>query len=495
MMMEASEHKKERIVIVSNREPYSIKLTMDGVTVHKNAGGLVSALEPLVKETEGLWVCWEGESGSKDALSRVLNKLAQENRDEYFPLDMVPVALTDNEINHYYNGYANRVLWPLFHYMTSYCNFWDELAWPSYHSANQKFANTVVTNTQETDLIWVQDYHLMLVPGMIRQFRSESRLGWFCHIPFPNYEVFRHLPNRLDLLRGVLGADLIGFHVPSYVHHFLECVERGLLEDVSVNHETGEIHYEGRTIKVIACPISIDAKQFNEMINADNLDEKGQHLKDEFKVEFMGIGVDRLDYTKGIIERFKAIEIFFDKYPEYKKRMTFVQIGSPTRTDVPMYRQLKDEVDRTVGSINSRLGEEAWVPIQYFYRNFSHEQLMPYFAASDFCLITPLRDGMNLVAKEYCLTCKDDQGVLVLSEMAGASEELMEALMVNPYDLEGMADAIHHALTMQPDEQNRRMSALRGRIEGFTVFDWVDQFIEEFRTHESRLIPAKQHAE
>jgi trehalose 6-phosphate synthase/phosphatase len=318
---------------------------------------------------------------------------------------------------------------------------------------------------------------------------------WAGSAIFPNYEVFRHLPNRLDLLRGVLGADLIGFHVPSYVHHFLECVERGLLEEVKVSHDTGEIHYEGRVIKVIACPISIDAKQFNDMLNADNLDEKGRALKAEFKVEFMGIGVDRLDYTKGIIERFKAIEIFFDKYPEYKKRMTFVQIGSPTRTDVPMYRQLKDEVDRTVGSINSRLGEEAWVPIQYFYRNFSHEQLMPYFAASDFCLITPLRDGMNLVAKEYCLTCKDDKGVLVLSEMAGASEELTESLMVNPYDLEGMADAVHHALTMQPDEQSQRMSALRGRIEGFTVFDWVDQFIEEFRQHESRHIPTKQHAD
>jgi trehalose-6-phosphate synthase len=198
----------------------------------------------------------------------------------------------------------------------------------------------------------------------------------------------------------------------------------------------------------------------------------------------MGIGVDRLDYTKGIVERFKAIELFFDKYPQYKTKMTFVQIGSPTRTDVPMYKKLKDEVDLTLGSINSRLAEGAWVPIQYFYRKFTHEQLMPYFASSDFCLITPLRDGMNLVAKEYCLTCKDDLGVLILSEMTGASEEMTEALMVNPYDLESMADAIYQAITMPAKEQRERMSALRERIEGFTVFDWVNQFIKEFHDHE-----------
>jgi trehalose 6-phosphate synthase/phosphatase len=475
---------KERIVVVSNREPYSVKLTLDGVAVQKNAGGLVSALEPMVKQSNGLWVCWEGEAGSKSQLSSVINEMSENEGRSCFPFSVLPVALTDDEINHYYNGYANRVLWPLFHYLVSYCVFWDEKAWPSYYSANEKFAEKVIAHSQSNDLIWVHDYHLMLVPSMIRGEKHHARIGWFCHIPFPNYEIYRHLPNRIELIRGVLGSDLVGFHVPSYVNHFLECVERCLLEEVVVDRQARTVTYQGRTIKVIACPISIDAEEFNALSLGEDVYENSLELKKTFNVEFMGIGVDRLDYTKGIVERFKAIELFFDKYPQYKTRMTFVQIGSPTRTDVPMYKKLKDEVDLVVGSINSRLAEGAWVPIQYFYRKFRHEQLMPYFATSDFCLITPLRDGMNLVAKEYCLTCKDDLGVLILSEMTGASEEMTEAVMVNPYDIESMADAIYQAITMPASEQRQRMRALRERVEGFTVFDWVDQFIKEFHDHE-----------
>ncbi|XVJ51377.1 MAG: hypothetical protein HEQ32_04570 [Vampirovibrio sp.] len=483
---------QERIVVVSNREPYSVKLTLDGVAVQKNAGGLVSALEPMVKQSNGLWVCWEGEAGSRSQLSSVISEWSQSPHENFFPFAVLPVPLTDDEINHYYNGYANRVLWPLFHYLVSYCTFWDEKAWPSYYSANEKFAARVLERTENQDLIWVHDYHLMLVPDMIRQVKGSARIGWFCHIPFPNYEIYRHLPNRIDLIKGVLGADLIGFHVPSYVNHFLECVERCLLDAVEVNRKDGTILYQGRTIKVIACPISIDADQFNALTVGKDVLSQAHVLKKAFNVEFMGIGVDRLDYTKGIVERFKAIELFFDKYPQYKTKMTFVQIASPTRTDVPMYKKLKDEVDLTLGSINSRLAEGAWSPIQYFYRKFTHEQLMPYFAASDFCLITPLRDGMNLVAKEYCLTCKDDLGVLVLSEMAGASEEMTEAVMVNPYDLESMADAIHQAITMTHSEQRQRMGALRARIEEFTVFDWVNQFIREFHDHEAQHLNVLQ---
>ncbi len=475
--------KQKRMIVVSNREPYSVHVSGDEIQVHKNAGGLVSALEPMVKQGKGLWVSWEGENGAESRLCEVIENATQPELDAMFSFGVLPVRLTDDEIQHYYNGYANRILWPLFHYFVSYCNFWDEKAWPNYYSANEKFAEKVIQNMQSDDLIWVHDYHLMLVPDMIRNQKKNAHIGWFCHIPFPNYEIYRHLPNQAELLKGVLGADLIGFHVPSYVNHFLECVERCLSDEVTVNREKSTVHFQGRCIKVVACPISIDAKQFNELTMEEHIEEKALDLKKAFNVEYMGIGVDRLDYTKGIVERFKAIELFFDKYPQFKKKMTFVQIGSPTRTDIPMYKKLKEDVDLTVGAINSRLAEEAWVPIQYFYRKFTHEDLMPYFAASDYCLITPLRDGMNLVAKEYCLTCKDDLGVLVLSEMAGASEEMSEAIMVNPYNLDSMADAIYQAITMPHPEQRRRMGQLRHRIEAFTVFDWVAQFIQEFEEH------------
>lgn len=469
-----------RLVLVSNREPYSVKVNNETIQLEKTPGGLVSALDPVLRQSGGLWICWEGATRRVEEFDETptLANLA-EIQHCILPYDIKTVELTETEINHYYFGYANTRLWPLFHYFPSRCDFTSDKDWPSYYSANCKFAEAVIEQTTDEDLIWVQDYHLFLVPGIVRANAPRRKLGFFCHIPFPDYEVFRVLPKRREILLGLLGSDLIGFHIPQYVTYFLECVEKLLpANQVTVNWQKQQIYFENRTIQVGAFPISIDNQLISHRAALPDIRQKAAALKEAFNVEWIGIGLDRLDYSKGILERLEAIRVFFEKYPEYRKRLTFVQIASPTRTEVKTYQEIREQVDQAVGRINGLLAEGNWAPIQYHYRSLSLDEILPYFQIADFCLATPLRDGMNLVAKEFCAAKLDNRGVLILSEFAGSAYELEQALMVNPNALEEVADTIHLSLQLPDTERQSRMISLREQITRSDIHCWVQSFLE-----------------
>jgi trehalose 6-phosphate synthase/phosphatase len=321
----------------------------------------------------------------------------------------------------------------------------------------------------------------MLVPQMVRTKAPKRKLAFFLHTPFPSVEVFRVLPKRAVILKGLLGSDLIGFHVPEYVNHFLDAVEQLLpCKDVRVNRENNTITYQGRTIQVAAFPISIDFKQVEDLALKAPIQEEALRLKETYNVEWLGISVDRLDYSKGILENLEAIRVFFQKYPDHKKRFSFIQIAAPTRTEVPEYQRLKEEIEQAVGRINGELAQDNWVPIHYFYRSFPMDAVLPYFMVADVAMITPLRDGMNLVAKEYCTAKTDLRGVLLLSEFTGASAELTEALHINPFDVEQVADTLYEALHLPKKIREAKMRALRNTISLHDIHDWIRKFMEHF---------------
>ena len=478
-----------RLVIVSNREPFTVNLKGKEIRLEKTPGGLVSALDPVLKKRGGLWICWEGTQKRMEEFDDVSVLDEDIDWDQLnFPYQVQTVALTEQEINHYYFGYANTRIWPLFHYFVSRCNFFDENDWPSYISANQKFAQVILEHTTDEDWIWVQDYHLLLVPEFVRLKAKQRKIGFFLHIPFPSYEVFRVLPKRHIIIKGMLGSDLIGFHVPEYVAHFLDCVEK-LVDDAQVNRETGTIHYQGRIIQVGSYPISIDVNQIENLAKQADIQAAAQSLKDSYGVEAIGLSVDRLDYTKGIRENLEAVRFFFEKYPEYKKRFIFIQIAAPTRSEVSAYQQMKEEIDTAVGRINGDLAVDGWQPIHYYYRSFPMDEVMPFFIASDVLMITPLRDGMNLVAKEYCAAKLNNDGVLMLSEFTGAAHELTQALMINPFHIESVADTLYLALQLPKQTIINNMQALRQTIRTHDIHAWVAAFIHGFEQ-----AVAKRHA-
>lgn len=475
-MTDTSKKTRKPLVIVSNREPYSVDIHENVLSFKKTAGGLVSALEPVLIEQGGQWVCWQGQQALPHHL-----KHQYEAEMEQLPFSMQTVELSSSEIDHYYNGFANDLLWPLFHYFQARGNFSQALDWESYVTANQRFADKVLQVSSPDALIWIHDYQLLLVPEFVRQQSPEHAIGFFNHIPFPAYDVFRLLPNRREIIRGMLGSDLIGFHIRDYAEHFMDCVRRLLPDEATVYWNEGLIEYQGRRIEIKAFPISIDVKHIEAVSNKPAVQANAKAIRQSFEsmgVEFIGIGVDRLDYTKGIIERFEAIESFFETYPEFKKRVTFVQIAAPTRTKVGTYQTLREDVEQAVGRINGKLSEGTWSPIQYFYRSFTTEELMPYLVAADFALVTPLRDGMNLVAKEYCAAQGNNNGVLVLSELAGAADQLKSALSINPYDQPRYVRRLHQALTMTSVEKKRRMADLRQHIAQYDIHQWVRDYLD-----------------
>lgn len=476
---------KRRLVIVSNREPYAVKIQKKTLRLEKTPGGLVSALEPVMRANRGLWICWEGTQGTIEAHSesQALEKALATHK-EALPYDIATVGLTKKEINHYYYGYANEQLWPLFHYFVVRCNFSDSDDWKAYQSANRKFANCVVANTKDDDLIWVQDYHMCLVPGFVRKRAPKRNIGYFCHIPFPHFEIFRLLPNRRDIIRGMLGADLIGFHTPDYVGHFLGVVKQLLPEDEArVDYERHEVILsDGRRVRVDAFPISIDFDHIADLAAQDKIKDKAKELREAFDVPHIGIGIDRLDYTKGVPERLEGLRRFFERYPKYKGKVVFVQIAAPTRTEVPSYQELKEEVERKVGDINGQLAEGSWTPIQFFYRSFPLTELLPYTLAANFSLLTPLRDGMNLVAKEYCAAkCHTGDGALILSELTGASYELgTGAVMVNPMNPDEVAEAIRQVIEMPDKTRREAMARMTDSVRTHDVHAWVRDYIGAF---------------
>ncbi len=465
-----------KYIIVSNRLPIKISKVNNSFKFIPTSGGLATGMNSIHKNKNSLWIGWPGiayDELDSPSLKSINKKL---NESGYFP-----VHLSINDIKDFYYGLPNNCLWPLFHYFIEYSIF-DNLQWEKYKEINNKFSDCVLSNLNENDTVWIHDYQLMLCPKMIKDKRPDVKIGFFLHIPFPSFEIFRTFPRRKELLEGILGSDVIGFHTYDYQRHFLSSVKRILKLDVNFNN----VIYNYRKILVNTFPMGIDFKKFNNA--ALNHKKQKKYEKSELRRQLelhkkgsneskLILSIDRLDYTKGVINRIKAFEIFLNKYPSYYEKIRLIMLMVPSRSNVSEYKKLKKQTDELVGRINGKFATVNWTPIWYYYRAMDFHDLIDLYMLSDIAMISPLRDGMNLVAKEYVSTRIDNDGVLILSEMAGASKELYEAILVNPFDLDSMADSIYKALNMTLKEQEKRNLSMQKRIKTYNVKFWAQEFI------------------
>jgi trehalose 6-phosphate synthase/phosphatase len=426
---------------------------------------------------ESLWIGWSGltdEEIPEELAPKIDKALAAHGSSK--------VNLTTREVEGFYYGFSNRTIWPLFHYFLEYSEF--ELdSWNTYVAVNRKFADAILEASGPDDIIWIHDYQLMLVPQMVKAERPDTSIGFFLHIPFPSFEIFRTLPWREEILRGLLGSDLIGFHTYDYERHFLSSVRRLLRLEVSFN----EIYKDDRVVKVDSFPMGIDYHKFSKAARDHEKKSKKQqselqqrlntHKQSAPDAKFF-LSIDRLDYTKGIAKRLNAFEYFLHKYPEYKEKVRLIVLAVPSRSNVPQYQLLKKEIDELVGRINGEFSTVSWTPIWYFYRSMPFENLIDLYTSSDIAWLTPIRDGMNLVAKEYIATRSDKTGVLILSEMAGSAYEMNDALLINPNNFEQIADALHKAINMPVEEQMERNSTMQKRLERYNVEKWANDFMQ-----------------
>lgn len=462
--------KDSKLIIVSNRLPVSIKRQGTSLRIVENNGGLVRALQQVFKRTAGNWIGWSGsdlDPIAEDALRRYRGS---------FSFVLHPVPLSQAETSSFYHGFSNEIIWPLFHDLQTKCNF-DSSYWKAYTEVNAKFARATLRNSQPEEFVWVHDYHLAHLAGCMRETRKTQRLGFFLHIPFPPPDIFEKLPWRTEYLRALLHYDLVGFQTSRDLRNFSACVQ-SLLPEAEIARQGGQVEvlFAGRRTLAASFPISIDFQAMTEMSAALKTEKRFQELNDCLPQRVL-LGVDRLDYTKGIPERLKAFQHLLRQYPDLHRRVILIQVVVPSRESVPRYKELKREVERRISTINGEFSEPGWTPVQYIYRNLELQELMAYYRAADIALVTPLKDGMNLVAKEFCASRVNNDGVLVLSEFAGAAEQLKDgALLVNPYDTVATAQAIRRACDMPEEERKIRMKGMRSSIQWNDVFRWVEDF-------------------
>jgi trehalose 6-phosphate synthase/phosphatase len=471
-----------RLLLVSNRLPVSIQTKDHQVQITPSVGGLATGLQGPHQRMNGLWLGWPGE------LSRIPVESHAEIARRLAELRLVPLMAHPKEFNRFYEGFSNSVLWPLFHYMLDRVHL-ESKDWDSYVRINQSFAALVVQHYRPGDIIWIHDYHLCLLPSLIRAQLPEARIGFFLHIPFPSSEVFRILPWRAAILQGMLGADLIGFHSFSYTRHFFSSIQRIL----GLEAEVDCVWYQGREIRVESFPMGVDAKGFDAMSSTPEALAESDKIRQAAGDRRILLGVDRLDYTKGMPRRLQALERFLEREPTWRDKVRFIQIAVPSRTQIDTYEAIRQKVDGLVGRINGAYGSPSAVPIHYIYRDFPQEQIATFYRAADVMLVTPLRDGMNLVAKEFAASRSDLDGVLLLSEFAGAAAELGGgAILLNPYDIEQVANSIKQALTMPQQERRDRMLLLRERIFSDDVHHWAESFLHELGQAPSTTTTADQ---
>ena len=458
-----------RTILVSNRLPITASVEAGELEVHRSVGGLATALEAVSRRSHTLWVGWPGPVSGipRDERAELNQRLTE--------LDCIPVTLTARQVTEYYERVSNGLLWPLFHYFTDRMPL-DPPSWEVYEEVNEKFADAAAEVWRDGDDIWVHDYQLLLVPALLRRRLPSARIGFFLHTPFPSSEILRLLPARRQLLEGMLGANLVGFHTSSYAAHF----RHAAIRLTSAVESGGPLVFEGRKIRIGAFPIGIDAKDFAARATTPRVRSQSEQLRPSEGVRLVA-GVDRLDYTKGVPRRLLAFRRLLERHPEHAGKVRFIQVVVPSRTGVGEYRSLRHELDALVGQINGAFGTPAWTPVTYQYRSISQDELSALYSAADVMLVTPLRDGMNLVAKEFVASREDNAGVLVLSEFAGAAEEMPEALIVNPYDINATAEALEQALDMPLSEQAVRMKALRKRVFDGTAERWSRSFLASLR--------------
>jgi trehalose 6-phosphate synthase/phosphatase len=455
-----------KTIIVANRLPVKIQENNNEYNLVTSEGGLATGLGSVYKEGNNVWIGWPGQAIPEEQQEEVGKQLAE--------LSLIPVYLTQEDISEFYEGFSNDVLWPVFHYYASTYTTYKPSNWDYYQSVNKKFSEVILANAEPGDTIWIHDYQLLLLPSLIRKERPDVAIGFFLHIPFPSHEMFRLIPWRTELLSGMLGADLIGFHTFDDVRHFLSSVTRLLPMPVSSNVVT----CDERSVVVEAFPMGIDEQKYAKLTQQPEVIEQAEQIKDIFKNNRLVLSIDRLDYSKGILQRLQALELLLEEHPEYITKLTLYMVVVPSRDTVEQYARLRDQIDKRVGNINARYRTIDWSPINYYYRSLPIETLSALYSTADVCLINPLRDGMNLVSKEYIASRVNNDGVLILSEMAGSSRELIDALIINPNNVVQVKNAIIDALNMPQEEQHQRMTQMRQLVAKFNVNHWVSIFME-----------------
>jgi trehalose 6-phosphate synthase len=459
-------------VLVANRLPIDMERHPDGsITWHRSPGGLVTALEPLLRRRNGAWVGWPGVVDGDD--EPILHD----------GLALYPVVLSDEDVAQYYEGFSNATLWPLYHDVIVTPQFHREW-WNRYVEVNRRFAEATSRAAAPNATVWVQDYQLQLVPKMLRMLRPDLTIGFFLHIPFPPVELFMQLPWRTEIVEGLLGSDLVGFHLPGGAQNFLILARRLLgattsRATVGVRSRYGEVQFGSRTITVGAFPISIDSAALDHTARQRQIRQRAREIRAELdNPRKILLGVDRLDYTKGIPVRLRAFSELLAEGRAKRDDTVLVQLATPSRERVDSYKLLRDDIERQVGHINGEYGEVGHAVVHYLHRSVSRDELIAFYVAADVMVVTPLRDGMNLVAKEYVACRSDLGGALVLSEFTGAAAELRQSYLANPYDLEGVKDAIEAALNQTAEEGRRRMRALRRQVLSHDVDRWARSFLD-----------------
>jgi trehalose 6-phosphate synthase/phosphatase len=465
---------QRRLLIVSNRLPVTIRIEKGRLDLIQAAGGLATGLRGCHERSGGLWLGWPGD------VSRLSAPQRTDLEDRLSAQCIVPLHLSRREIRAYYDGFSNGVLWPLFHYLLDRIPL-GRSDWDAYRAVNEKFAEIVKQHYEPGDMVWIHDYQLMLVPGLLRRSLPEARIGFFLHIPFPSDEVFRILPWRRELLEGLLGADLIGFHTYSYVQHFAEA----LSYLPGVEPEEDRVWLDDREVRFGVFPMGIDAQSFRQLSEHADVQRELASIREEAGGRRILLGVDRLDYTKGIPRRLAAFERLLAEEPALRDHVRLVQVAVPSRGEVPSYQEFRRSVEEMVGRINGAYGTVRSAPIHYLHQSVPLPRLVALYRAADVMLVTPLRDGMNLVAKEFIASRMDDDGVLVLSEFAGAAAELSEAVLVNPYDVGELVTTIKQALAMGAAERGARMRPLRRRVMSHDVHRWVHEFVRDLSAEPS----------
>src|SRR5467141_524169 len=468
-----------RLVVVSNRLPFTASGKDDKLIFRTSPGGLVSGLTTYLESSrqnpfngDYLWVGWPGIEVDEGSQDKLRSKAAKQHA--------WPVFLDAKTMDGFYHGFCNSTIWPLFHYFPTYAKF-DENDWAQYVKVNEVFRDSLMKVLRPNDTIWVQDYHLMLLPQLLREAMPDVPIGFFLHTPFPSYDVFRTLPTkwRRDILEGMVGADLIGFHTIDYTQHFLRCILRIL----GIENNFGQALVDGeRAVRIDTFPMGVDYVQIRGSVKTESVQKEARALRERLGNLKIVLSLDRLDYTKGIKNRLEAYATFLERYPQWLRKVVLMLSVVPSRLGSEHYENMKEEIDKLVGSINGKFGAVGWTPIVYRYRFLPYSQLLSLFAMSDVALVTPLRDGMNLIAKEYVASRADQKGVLILSEMAGASRELGEALIINPNDQSEIVDALKTALEMPEEEQVRRNQVMQSRLERYDVIRWGQDFTGKLRS-------------
>ena len=464
---------KGRVINVSNRLPILIRKHASGARVERSSGGLATALEAGWRDRPGIWIGWAGGTPNQHVDS-LLVKASQNRR-----YTLRSVVLTEDEIAKFYSGFANEIIWPLFHDMPSRCNFEPEY-WEIYQRVNRKFAKVAAETAANDDFVWVHDYHLMLTADAMRQAGVRAPMGFFLHIPFPGPDVFDKLPWKKPILKALLEFDVIGFQSDHDRSNFAACLER-LLPEAEIEHSTPrlQVRYQARSAVVGTFPIGVDFDEFAEQASRPEIQAHSAEIRRRLSGDVLVLGVDRLDYTKGIPERLKSFRLLLRRFPDLRGHITLVQVVVPSREEIPNYKHLRREVELLVSQTNGEFTQPGWVPVHYIHRNLGREELLAYYRAADIGLVTPLKDGMNLVAKEFCAAQIDERGVLIVSEFAGAGPELRSgAILVNPNDFSEVAQALRHAANMPVEEKRQRMRLLRQIVKDHSVQRWIRSFLQ-----------------